>query len=559
MNLIGGNDFKEGDIVTYNDYIYIINNNMAKNIIISETIDVIDVIDEMKIMENIISTIIDDYEIVLIYKTIYTDKRGYERNIVCLKINNQINYVYGSISDLCDWKQCIHTVLGFVKTPNSYVDGSSIYYKIQYFIDTNFDNIYFYDKKFKIGQQICEMNINNTSVFKIFSDSINKQNSIQKKHIIFFNISEICGAGSCFDKSLIISNTCVNIKLSEIPSLKNILILMLKCIITEENVSNKNLFSKIYDVVGAYVTLFIDTIDQTEKIEIKNGDKFIDKNIYKVDINNCTSNGSIFELKKVGYNIYNCTFKIPDTKKINLVFEKYFKNYVINEEYKVQIIDQISLLKEDEELKLQLTPVIIGTNTLILNYNDKENGVYVNDLVIENPFTVCKEFSLLENTGVNNNYYISGIFVSKPLEYIIQCKTTIDCKYLLKHDSYNLIAIYMKNIFNVELIKSIIKIKNSFVHSDTIEVINSNIEGGNSNNIKETIKNLLYNNDNVNFLNCNTIINILDQLNNNYNNYNINELQIINLCSKLFMRQNCLENKIIDNKIIDLIVKVKNL
>jgi hypothetical protein len=448
--IYGGTNFKEGDIVMYKDMIYIINDGKATNININE---IIDIKDDMKLMENIISTNIEGYEISLIFKMYNT------RDILCLKINNDISYLYTSNSDIGDWKACI--VLKKFQKTRSYVDGSSLYYKIQYFIDSNYDKIYsFKDFEFPLREKICSAFIYNKELDNIFG------NKTMNKHILFNTIYEICSSGACFAEKEItlLNNKDIYIEITDEPSLKNVLIFILKSIVNESNI-DKNFFKKIYDCIGAYVALFIDTIDQTEKIDITLNDEIINKNIYE---------SSQFEVKKSRYNIYNCTFNIPNKKKINAVFNNYFEDYIINDEYKQELIKEISKLSENDTIKDELIPVIIGTNTYILNYYDIKTQTQINDVLVENPFTVCKEFSLLGNIGINNNYYVAGIFVSKPLEYMFQCNL-YSCEELLSEGEYYLLLPYMKNIFNRNMLKNIFDIKNSYIKSDTVDLINSNL------------------------------------------------------------------------------------
>ena len=524
-------NFKEGDIVMYNNIIYIINDSKATNTNINE---IIDINDDMKLMENIISTNIDGYEISLIFKMHNI------RDILCLKINNVISYAYTSNSDIGDWKACI--VLKKFKKTLSYVDGSSLYYKIQYFIDSNYDKIYsFEDFKFPLREKICSAFIYNKELDNIFD------NKTMNKHILFNTIYEICSSGACFAEKEItlLNNKDIYIEITDEPSLKNVLIFILKSIVNESNI-DKNFFKKIYDCIGAYVALFIDTIDQTEKIDITLNDEIINKNIY---------DSSEFEVKKSRYNIYNCTFNIPNKKIINAVFNNYFEDYIINDENKQELINEISKLSENDTIKDDLTPVIIGTNTFILNYYDKKTQTQINDVLIENPFTVCKEFSLLGNTGINNNYYSSGIFVSKPLEYIFQCDL-YSCEELLSHINYYLLLPYMKNIFNRNMLKNIFDIKNSYIKSDTVDLINSNLTISNYVDGIPTPEELI--NININDLSCDNIIDIIDNLNDHDESTFNKQLTVSDIaifCAKLFMKIICLTDDTIRDKITDLLIK----
>ena len=553
--LRGGTDFKDGDIVTYGNMIYIILNNMAKNLINYETIEINN---DMRIMNDLNSADIEDFHITLIFK-------GYskDRNILCLRINGNIIYAYSSLSDLGDWKLCTFYLTEFLKT-GSYTDGFSLYYKIQYFIDMNIEYVYEYHGDIELpSKQVCSDNKINedTEYKKIFN------NESGMSHILFNSINYFCQPPNCFNTiNRSIHNDSIDIRLQEKPCIENILSLVLKSIINPNNINNKNIYNKVYDCIGAYVALFINSIDKIDTIDMTKNNKAIDKNIYKSIENDIDST---FEVKKIKYNIYKCTFKIPDSKRILNVYDKYFSDYIIDTDMRDAIILESKKILEDHKQQSSLKDVLIGTNTYILNYIDKITSQQIPDTIIELPFTICKEFKLFTN-GVNNNYYRSGIFVSKPLEYRRGCYKN-QLEELLSNGEYYLLLMYMKNIFNIKLLGSLSDIR---INDQLISVLSRETKTETNPEViykllKKSVDIILNPNiqqtcDKYEYCIKNIIdrkINVVDKVEDTlFNEFSITKGDVVLFILNL-IKNNCIKDsryeKILNQKITELIAKLK--
>ena len=545
--LRGGTNFKDGDIVTYGNMIYIILNNMAKNLINYETIEINN---DMRIMDNLISADVEDFHVTLIFKFYSKD-----RNILCLKINGNIIYAYSSLSDLGDWKLCIFQLSKFFKT-GAYTDGFSLYYKIQHFIDMNIDYVYKYYGDIELpSDQVCSVNKLNedTEYKKIFYDESGMT------HMLFNSINYFCKPPDCFNT---IKNNSVNIRLQEKACIENILTLVLKSIINTNNINNKNIYDKVYDCIGAYIALFINSIDKIDTVDMTKNNEAIDKNIYKSIENGIDST---FEVKKVKYDIYKCTFKIPDSKRILNIYDQYFSDYIIDTNMRDAIILESKKLLEDDK-RTVLKDALIGTNTYILNYIDKTTDQQIPDKIIELPFTICKEFKLFTN-GVNNNFYRSGIFVSKPLEYRNGCSKNY-LEELLSNGEYFLLLMYMKNIFNIKLLGSLsdIRINDQLVSPETETKTNPEVIYNILKNSIDIILNPTIQQTCDKYEHCikniiNGKINVVDKVEDTiFNEFNVTKGDVAFFILNL-LKNNCIKDPkyeiILNQKITELIGKLK--
>ena len=290
--------------------------------------------------------------------------------------------------------------MGFLKT-SSYVDGTTIIYKLQIFIDQiyknstdrkapmiNIINIASDAANIKICMHAMDVKYKDTLFSNLF-----RNNNIKPSQI-FNVIYDICNTGTCFSYNSKLPSTLNLHNIIKEPNIyKNILITILKMVYHQENmIGNDNskkftIYGIIYDCIGLYIALFINTITNQNNIKyprtIKN-----DSNI----------------IIKDKFMSYNCEFGEINKKIINSIDEiinLYFNRYVIDIDQKtilIRLLDDFILRPKEYE------NVIIGCNTYLYNIKkDSPQTTYDDDYlnssknkIVQIPCTVTNKFDITE-------------------------------------------------------------------------------------------------------------------------------------------------------------------